>query len=213
MKKFIAPIVSFLVLSVGYLCLEEHESRSLERAEFVIDAPYLAVVRGLAKKDSLERIVEDNDAKVTGKNWESFQIEVPRRLLKIKDYRLEGTLKFAVEKKDPDLGELKLPFVQDMRLDDQILSIKTRLEIPQKHISSYDKKVEISPDLEEGPLQKTHVSVSCELAVRKTIPFFFGKAMDGKVANANRKDIERLKANIIEASSQKPILTIIRQGH
>ena len=83
MKKFAVPIASLLVLVAGYLCLKEHESRSLEKEEFVIEAPYLAVVRGLAKKDSLERIVEQNDAKVTGKNWETFQLEIPKRLLKV----------------------------------------------------------------------------------------------------------------------------------
>ena len=122
-------------------------------------------------------------------------------------------LRFTVEKKDPNLGELRLPFVQEMRLDDQVLSLRTRLDTPQKHVPSYEKNVEISPDLQqEGPVQKTHVSVSCELTVRKTIPFFFGKAMDEKVAKSNRKDLERLKANIIEAAGQKPLLTIIRRG-
>lgn len=212
MKKFIVPIVSLLVLVAGYLCLEQHESHSLEKAEFVIDAPYLAVVKGLASKNSLEKIVEDNDGKVTGKNWENFHVEVPKRLLKIREYRLEGTLRFNVEKKDSDLGELKLPFVQEMHLDEHVLNLRTRLDAPQKQVPSYEKNVEISPYLEQEFVQKTHVSIRSELTVRKTIPFFFGKTMDDKVAKSNRKDLERLKANIIEAAGQKPLLTIIRQG-
>lgn len=213
MKKFIVPLVSLLILAAGYLCLENHESRSTETKEFVIDAPYLAVVKGLAAKDSLEKIVEDNDAKVTGKNWESFRAEIPIRIFRFREYRLEGVLKFNVEKKDPDLGTLTLPLTQRMRLEDQVLLLDTTLDSPQKNVVSYDKKVEISPAVEqEGIVHGTHVSVSSELKVRKTIPFFFGKIMDEKVARANRKDLERLEANIIRASGQKPILTILFQN-
>lgn len=213
MKKFIVPLLSFLILAAGYLCLKEHESRSVEKIEFLIDAPYLAVVKGLASKNSLEKIVEENDGRVTGKNWESFQVEVPKRILRIREYQLDGVLKFNVEKKDPDLGELRLPFAQEMHLDDHVLHLRTTLQTPQKQVVSYDKEVEISPHVEdEGAAQKTHVSIRSELTVRKTIPFFFGKTMDEKVANSNRKDLERFKGNIIEAAGQKPLLTIIRQG-
>jgi hypothetical protein len=214
MKKTILPVLFFLLIFlIGYLCLESHESQSSTNTEFFIDKPYLAVIKGMATKNSLEKIVEDNDGVVTNKNWDHFQVEVPRRVLRVKEYKLEGLLKFNVEKTDPSLGKLRLPFIQEMRLDDQVLSLRTKLAESQKHVIVCDKIVEISPILEDdGLLQRTHVSIKSELAVRKTIPFFFGKMMDDKVDQANKKDIERLKTNIINASGQKALLTIIRQG-
>jgi hypothetical protein len=157
--------------------------------------------------------VEENDGKVTNKNWEDFQVEVPQRLLRLREYKLEGRLKFEVEKTDRDLGELKLPFVQEIHLDDEVLRLRTSLETPQKQVVKYEKNVEISPALEhDGPVQKTHVYMLSELKVRKTIPFFFGKTMDERVGRSNKKDLERFKNNIIETAGQKPLLTIIRQG-
>ena len=214
MKKTILPVLFFLlVFLMGYLCLQSHESHSLVKTEFFIDKPYLTVMKGMATKNSLEKIVEDNDGVVTNKNWDHFQVEVPRRILRLKEYKLEGLLKFNVEKTDPSLGKLSLPFTQEIHLDDQVLLLRTKLAESQKHVIVCDKIVEISPILEDdGLLQRTHVSMKSELAVRKTIPFFFGKMMDDKVDQANKKDIERLKTNIINASGQKVLLTIIRQG-
>lgn len=214
MKKTILPVLFLLlVFLIGYLCLENHESRSSEKIEFFIDKPYLAVIKGMATKNSLEKIVEDSDGVVTNKNWDHFQVEVPKRVLRLKEYKLEGVLKFNVEKTDPSLGKLRLPFTQEIHLDDQVLFLKTKLDESQKHVVVCDKIVEVSPVIEEGlSLHRTHVSIRSELKVKKTIPFFFKIIMDDKVSQANKKDTERLKTNIIDASGQKALLTIIRQG-
>ena len=212
MKKYIIPIAASLLIAGGYLCLEKHESHSTETAEFTIEKPYLGVVKELATKNSLERMVQDSNGTITEKNWDSFEFEAPRRKLRLKEYKLEGTLRFTVEKKDGDLGELRLPFTQEMHLDSHVLSLHTKLSTPQEKIPAYDKKIEISPLVEEGAsIPKTHVSIKSELTVRKTIPFFFGKLMDKKVAETNRKDTEQLKSNIMGIAGQKTSISFRTQ--
>jgi hypothetical protein len=212
MKKYIVPATATLLLLIGYLCLEKHESHSVETTEFTIEKPYLGVVKELATKNSLERMVQDSNGTITEKNWENFEVEVPKRPLRLKEYKLEGTLRFTVEKKDSDLGELRLPFVQEMHLDKQVLSLKTRLSSPQEKIPEYDKTVEISPLAEEGsPMPKTHVAIRSELKVKKTVPFFFKKFMDEKVAETNKKDTEQLKSNIMAISGHKTSISFRRQ--
>lgn len=197
MRKYIIPVLGTTLIAAGYLCLENHESKSIEQTEFTIEKPYLQTVKALATKNSLERIVEESDGKVTEKKWDNFNVEVPQRVLRIREYALDGTLRFTVEKKDRDLGELKLHFIQKMSLDKNLLSLRTSLAEPQPHIPSYNKTVEIRP---EETLSKTHVAAKSELKIRKTIPFFFRDYMDKKVAETNRKDLERLKENILEVS-------------
>ena len=99
-----------------------------------------------------------------------------------------------------------------MRLDKEVLSLKTRLSSPQEKIPEYDKTVEISPLVEEGsPMPKTHVSIRSELKVKKTVPFFFKKFMDEKVAETNKKDAEHLKRNIMAISGHKTSISFSRQ--
>jgi hypothetical protein len=212
MKKliFIAFLLVLLLLFIGYSCIETHESHSLEQVNFFLEKPYIAVVKGLATKNSLEKIVEENDGIVANKNWENFTVEVPQRILRLREYKLEGTLKFTVQKNDQDLGKLELPFVQKINLDNHVFSLKTSLVEPQKHVLMYEKTMEMSPALEQNSIQGTHVSIRSELKVKKTIPFFFRNIMDERVAQANKKDAERLKNNIINSSSQKTTLTITR---
>lgn len=209
MRKYLLPIIGTIVIACGYFCMETHESHSSEKIEFTIDKPYLQVVKGLATKNSLEKIVEDGEGAVTKKNWDHFNVEIPTRIIKLREYKLDGTLTFTVEKKDKDLGELKLPFVQKMKLDKQILSLDTNLVVPHPNIPVCEKTVEISPLFEEDVL-KTHVLARSELKIRRTIPFFFKKHMDEKVAETNRKDLENLKANILSLSEQKSTVTFIR---
>jgi hypothetical protein len=211
MKKYTIPLLTALIISAGYLCLESHESQSTEQMEFVIEKPYLNVVKGLATKNSLEKMVEESDGLVTRKHWEFLNVEVPDRILRLKAYKIEGLLKFVVEKKDHDLGDLKLPFAQKMNLDSHMLTIETRLEETQASILTYEKKVEISPVIEDNRITpSTHVAVKSELKVRKTIPFFLKKHMDGKVAETNKKDLKRLKENISVMAEQKSVVTFSR---
>jgi hypothetical protein len=206
---FFMLVFVVIVLSIGYLCLENYESYSKEEVAFTIDKPYLATVKGLATKNSLEKMVEENDGMLVYKNWESFDIEVPQRILRIKEYKVHGKLKFIVEKTDHDLGPIKLPFVQEIHLDNHIFDISTKLVSPQKNIPSYNKTIQISPLFEGNNkiAQQTHVKISSELKIKKLIPIFFKKFMDDKVKQTNQKDIEQLKNNILNMSNQKSILT------
>ena len=202
MKKYILPVLGTILIACGYFCMQIHESHSSEEIEFTIEKPYLQVIKGLATKNSLEKIVEDSDGVVTNKNWENFNVEIPQRILRIRDYKIEGTMTFTVEKKDKELGELRLPFIQKINLDKEVFSLKTNLTSPQPQILAYEKIVEISPSLEDA-LPKTHVSAKSELKIRKTIPFFFKEYMDKKVAETNRRDLEQLKSNIQRTSNPR----------
>lgn len=210
MRKYILPILGTIVIACGYFCMEVHESNSTEQIDFTIDKPYLQVVKGLATKNSLEKIVEDSDGVIEKKNWKNFNVEIPQMVLRLKEYKLEGELEFTVSKKDRDLGELHLPFVQKMNLDKHILSLDTELAEPQRSIPAYSKTVEISPLVEED-MMKTHVIAKSELKVKKTIPFFFKDHMDKKVAESNKRDLERLKSNIISITGQKSVVTFQRK--
>ena len=81
MKTHIALFFTLLFIAIGcsiaYFCLENHESYSKEEVAFTIDKPYLATIKGLATKNSLEKMVEENDGMLVYKNWESFDVEVP----------------------------------------------------------------------------------------------------------------------------------------
>ena len=212
MKKYILPVLGTILIACGYFCMQIHESHSSEEIEFTIEKPYLQVIKGLATKNSLEKIVEDSDGVVTNKNWENFNVEIPQRILRIRDYKIEGTMTFTVEKKDNELGELRLPFIQKINLDKEVFSLKTNLTSPQPQILAYEKIVEISPSLEDA-LPKTHVSAKSELKIRKTIPFFFKEYMDKKVAETNRRDLEQLKSNIMKISNQKSVVTFQRTSN
>jgi len=212
MKKYILPVLGTILIAFGYFCMHIHESHSSEEIEFIMEKPYLQVIKGLATKNSLEKIVEDSDGVVTNKNWENFNVEIPQRILRIRDYKIEGTMTFTVEKKDKELGGLRLPFIQKINLDKEIFSLKTNLTSPQPQILAYEKIVEISPSLEDA-LPKTHVSAKSELKIRKTIPFFFKEYMDKKVAETNRRDLEQLKSNIMKISNQKSVVTFQRTSN
>lgn len=210
MRKYILPILGTILIACGYFCVEVHESHSLEQIEFTLDKPYLQVVKGMATKNSLEKIVEDSDGTVSKKNWKSFNVEMPQSVLRLREYKLEGEMEFTVSKKDRDLGELELPFVQKMNLDKNILSLKTALAQPQPKIPIYNKTVEISPSVEED-MMKTHVVAKSELKVRKTIPFFLKERMDKTVSESNKRDLERLKSNIISITGRKSVVTFERK--
>lgn len=210
MRKYILPAFVTILIACGYFCMNLHESHSSEQIEFVIEKPYFQVIKGLATKNSLEKVVEDGDGVVAKKNWKTFNVEIPQIALRLKEYKMEGELEFIVHQKDPDLGEMKLHFLQKMNLDKHIFSIETELAEPSPKIPVYSKKVEISPLVEED-LLKTHFLVKSEVKVRKTIPFFFNDYMDKKVADHNKKDIEQLKSNITKILGQKSVVTFERK--
>ena len=209
--KYIIPILVSLLILASYFSLQNHESLSEERIEFFMNKPYVAVVKELATKNSLEKMVQENDGFVKSKEWEFFNVEVPQRILRIREYKIDGKLKFIVEKMDADLGRLELPFVQEVHFDNVIFAVNTELEAPQKSVLLCIKKIEMSPMIDDDRMaNRTHVVITSKLKIRKTIPFFTKAIMDNKVKQANLKDIDRIKANVMDASGHTIPITISR---
>lgn len=206
MKKFLFLISFIVVVTISFFqCCENHESYSIKSEEFIINKPFIIVVKGLAKKDSLEKMVEENDGIVSNKYWERFDVAVPQRILRIRDYEIDSTLKFKVIKKDGDLGELTLPFVQNMHLSKNELFINTSLIESTSSVVSYDKIIEITPIDEE----KTQIKIKNEIKVKKYIPFFLKDMMNKRVEICNEKDLENMKENIFSISG--PPVRVIRK--
>jgi len=197
MKKMLVVFwcLSLAALLSFSLSITSHEYTSNEQKSFVINKPYLSVVKSMATKESLEKTVEEDKGTVTNKRWQNFTIEVPQRILRIKDYSLEGLLYFTVEKPGGDLGRLSLDFEQNISVNKNAFLVKINLREPQRNVKVYNKVIEISP-LADDPL-KTQVFIRSELSVLKLIPFFFKSVMDKKVLDANSKDLESISHNIM----------------
>ena len=197
--------VLFLLITFFNLSLENHESSSLEKASFIINKPYLTVVKSLSTKESLEKTINDNNGKLAYKQWEAFTVEVPKKILRLREYKVEGKLNFLVEKQDKDLGELRLPFEQNIFIDNQIFTINVKLSEPQKNVIFYNKIVNITPSSEDS--LKTVVEIHSELKIKKRIPFFFANFMNKKVIENNKKDLDQLKYNLLNITeSSSPII-------
>ena len=196
MKK-ISLLVLFLLLTASicfYLSLVKYDAYSSCEDSFVANKPYLLVVKSLATKDSLEKLIEDSNGTLKHKQWNNFSVEVPRKILRLKEYKIEGDLEFTVEKEDNSLGNLVLPFNQTIKVDKSDFTIKTRLKSGQSNVLVCNRDVELFPSLDD-PL-KTQVQIKSELKIRKLIPYFFKDFMDKKVEQTNREDMEQLKRNL-----------------
>lgn len=194
MKKIFFIFLTIAIFSIlVFFSFVKHESSSKENISFILEKPFLTVVRELANKNSLEKIVEENEGVVTSKYWEEFQIDMPDRIIRLREYQIDGLLKFKVLKNDDDLGKLLLAFEQKMHLDKNQLLINTNLEKPEGSVVGYSKTIQIEPTKES----KTKIVLSNQIVVQKTIPFFFAKTMNKKVQIANQKDLENLKQNIM----------------
>jgi len=194
-KKYIFPILFFVLLTISYFCFKNHESHSLKKIEFVIEKPYLNLIRNLAKKDSLEKIIEKNGIEITNKKWHEFIVDVPDRVIRLRQYKLEGHFEFTVVKKDNYLGKLILPFEQKTLVDFQDLIIKTKLIKPNDFVTFCEKKIKIYPKN-----KMTAIEVSSEIKIKKFIPFMFEELMDKKVNEFNEQDINNFKENLINIS-------------
>lgn len=197
MKKYTVPILFFIALTISYFCFTNHEAHSFEKINFYIEKPYLSVVKNMSQKNSLEKIVEQNEGKVIYKKWENFDLEVPDRILRIRQYKVEGTLNFTVEKNDKDLGKMQLNFIQKLYVDFKNFSSTTHLSKSQNQIPFYEKIIKMNPED-----NKTKVEITSEIKIKKNIPFFFNRIMDEKVEEFNKKDIKKLKENIINISEK-----------
>ena len=186
---FLTTIVCF------YFTLVKHESYSSHEDSFVINKPYLSVVKSLATKDSLEKTIEDSNGRLIRKQWNNFTVEVPKRILQLREYKLEGDLEFTIEKEDSSLGHLVLPFDQTIKVNKEDFNIKTRLRAVQSNVLICSRDVEIFPSLDD-PL-KTQVQVKSELKIRKLIPYFFKDFMNKKVEQTNKEDLENLSKTLM----------------
>ena len=181
MKNYIIITILLVIFcAFAFFSIIKHESLSEEEVSFVLNKPYINVVKSLSTKESLEKAIETNNAKLCEKYWEFFTIEIPRPIFRIRNYKLEGKLIFFVEKNDKELGYLYLPFEQNVTLNKNEFYIQIKLQQPQSNIIKYIKTIEINP-LED----QTKIKIKSELLVSKNIPFFLRKFMDNKVKNIN----------------------------
>lgn len=203
MKKLLfIIIILFLSLILLFLCFKNHESHSVLEEDFIINKPYLFVVKSLATKESLEKNIEDSDGKLKRKQWRDFTVEVPRRILQVREYKLEGLLDFSVEKHDDSLGKLDLEFEQSVKADKNLFLIKTNLKKPNSKVLICDKFIEISPND-----SSTQVKIKNELKIKKFIPFFLTELMDRRVKKNNQDDLDRFKNSLISATEgSEPII-------
>jgi len=199
-KKILIISISFiLILIFGfYFSFIDYESYNNQEVNFVINKPYLSVVKSLATKESLEKTVEESNGRLRSKNWQSFIVEVPKKILRLKEYKLEGKLDFVVEKEDDSLGRLVLQFEQNVSVDKDVFHIKTNLKEPQKNVTLYNKAIDIAPSLEDH--LKTQVSIKNEIKIKKFIPFFIKDFMDKKVEKTNKEDLENLRLNLLRST-------------
>lgn len=195
--SFFCATIVFLSISAYFLSnvskkilFKTHESNSDQQISFTIEKPYLEVVQNIAKKDFLEKIIEQNDAVLVEKTWKNFDIQVPQRVLRIKEYKIHGNLDFLIEKHDKFLGNLLIPFTQTINFDKNMLKIDTNLQKSHEKITFYEKNIEITPFLDEN---KTFVEIKSKLSIKNQIPFFLKETMDKKVDENNKKDVKKLE--------------------
>jgi hypothetical protein len=193
MKKmlFCFLLICFLIISF-FLTFKNISSFSSKEESFVSDKPFLVVIKNLATKKSFEEIIEQNDAVLEEKTWDYLDISIPKRVLKIREYELNGKMNFSILKKDLDLGELRLFFEQLIHLDKKSLNIKIDLLKEHKNVIIYNKTVEIVP-LDE---KSSKIFIKSEIKIKKFIPFFYENYMNKKVEKNNKKDILELKNNL-----------------
>ena len=209
MKKLFTSLLIILIF-VGlffYFSLIEHETYSAIEDNFDINKSYLSVVKSLANKESLEKTLEENDAKLQHKQWQNFTVEVPKRILKIREYKLDGKLDFLIEKNDDSLGKLNLPFEQNIIINKDVFNINTQLKSPQKNVLLCNKVITIIPAEEI-----VKVNIKSELKVKKTIPYFFKDFMDNKVKESNKNSFLKLKNNLINATEGSSPVVKFKKG-
>jgi hypothetical protein len=193
MKKILFCFLLFCFLLFAFFSTFKNiSSYSNKEESFVSDKPFLVVIKNLATKKSFEEIIEQNDAVLEEKTWDYLDISIPKRVLKIREYELNGKMNFSILKKDLDLGELRLFFEQLIHLDKKSLNIKIDLLKEHKNVIIYNKTVEIVP-LDE---KSSKIFIKSEIKINKFIPFFYENYMNEKVEKNNEKDILELKNNL-----------------
>lgn len=202
MKKTSLIILFVFVLVCGIIfayktLIIRHNSESEEKIELVLDESYFSALKKLVTKNSLEKIAEKNNSKITSKSWEYLNLEMPK-ILRPKTWIVDGKLNFSTKTLDKDLGEMELNFCQNVNVEKENLFIRTYLSKPCTNILEYDKEVKIKP-LDN----KIQLDLLSKIKISKTIPYFYADYMDKKVKEHNKKDIEELKNNLINIIMDK----------
>lgn len=209
MKRYIFPILVTAFALLFLLSLVDHESTDKTSLEFTVERPYLAVMSNIATKNSLERIVEQEDGVVTGKEWNKFEVEVPQRLLRIREYGFHSEMKFIVKRSDYWTGFSSLPFVQDVKMNRESLLIDTSLSEDHKKLKKCTSKIEASPHLDS--LTSTLIKVESEITLRCRLPFFLKSMMERRLKDYNEKRVNEMKEGIILiVHDQSPVITFKR---
>jgi hypothetical protein len=205
--KIFKSLVLILLISCAILCFlnENHTKRSNIKQSFEVNKPYLNILKDFSTKNSLEKIVEQNNAVLLDKKWEYLNLEVIR-IRKPRQWNVDGRLIFTIEINNSDLGKQKLEFYQDIDLKNNVMIIKNGLVSPGKSIILCEKTIKFF----EKDKDKTLVEIESKLEVKKLIPKFFIETMDKKVDENNLKEVENLKNNILEATKgENAIISIL----
>lgn len=193
-KNFCLILLSILAILCFFI--ENHTSKSEIKQSFEIDKPYLSVLKDFSTKNSLEKIIEQNNAVLLDKKWQYLNLEVIR-IRKPRQWNIDGKLNFTVETQDESLGKQKLDFYQDVSLKNDTMNIKTGLISSSKNIVLCERTIKfVKKDQED----KTLVEIEAKLSVKKIIPKFLIQKMDKKLNESNEKEVENLKNNILAAT-------------
>jgi hypothetical protein len=193
MKKafFVCMVAFFLFLPIFFVFTNNVSTSCIEQS-FVLDEPFLMLIKDLAKKDSFEKIIEQNDAILVDKTWNYLEIDLPKKILRIREYQMNGELKFTIQKHDESLGNIELKFIQIIHLDKDLLKVNIHLIKEHKNVILYNKILEIRPMNQYS----SNIYIKSELKIKKFIPFFAKNYMNEKVKKNNEKDVILLKNNL-----------------
>lgn len=201
------PISVVVVSLVFYASLVQHDSHDESYLEFRLEKPYSAVASGIATKNSLERMVEQEEGSVTGREWIKFQVEVPQRLFRVREYGLSGEMKFNVTRPQDWSGTL--PFVQKVKVDTGRFVAETGLAESAKSMPLCTTRIELFPD--PASPYATTVMIRGEISISRKIFFFLRGVMDKRLKEYNERRLHRMKDCIMSITEVKsPVITFKR---
>ena len=194
-------VILILLLCTAFavpVCFTSHIASTQDTTFFIIEKPFIEIFKKLANKNSLEKIIQQNNDTLVDKNWEYLNVEIIR-ILKPKSWTINGKMNFTVDTNND--FKTRLHFNQFVDYSQGILQIITKLETPDKNILICEKTIQIIDQI-----NNTKVNVKTTLVVKKYIPKYFVKLMDDKVKEHNLKDIQKIKDNLINITKNKDTL-------
>ena len=197
-------VILILLLCTAFavpVCFTSHIASTQDATFFIIEKPFIEIFKKLANKNSLEKIIQQNNDTLVDKNWEYLNVEIIR-ILKPKSWTINGKMNFTVDTNND--FKTRLHFNQFVDYSQGMLKIITKLETPDKNILICEKTIQIIDQI-----NNTKVNVKTTLVVKKYIPKYFVKLMDDKVKEHNLKDIQKIKDNLINITKNKDALISI----